>query len=101
MGWATIQQILERDYENIYYSVKDDSGNIDHYIGNSYDLLDKSKLTPGFTISSKNRPLLISKLDSYLREKTIIFQSKRTIAELKTFIWKNGRPEAQTGYNDD
>jgi hypothetical protein len=101
MGWATIQQILDKEYENIYYSIKDDTGNIEHYIGNSYDLLDKSKLTPGFTISSKNRPLIISKLDSYLRDKAIIINSKRTIEEFKTFIWKNGRPEAQVGYNDD
>lgn len=101
MGWATIQQILDKNYDNIYYSIKDDLGNIDHYIGNSYDLIDRSKLTPGFTISSKNRPLIISKLDAYLREKAIVLRSKRTIEEFKTFIWKNGRPEAQVGYNDD
>jgi hypothetical protein len=101
MGWATIQQIIDKDYSNLYYSVKDDSGNLDHYISNSYDLIDKSRLLPGFTITQKNRPTMITKLDAYLREKSIIIQSKRTIEEAKTFIWKNGRPEAQTGYNDD
>ena len=49
----------------------------------------------------KTRPLTIGKLDAYLREKSIILQSKRTLEEMRTFIWKNGRAEAQTGYNDD
>ncbi len=28
-------------------------------------------------------------------------RSKRLLEEMKVFVWKNGRPEAQTGYNDD
>ena len=47
------------------------------------------------------RPLTIGKLDAYLRDKSIIIQGKRTMEEMRTFIWKNGRPEAQGGYNDD
>ena len=58
-------------------------------------------MVPGFTMSLKSRPLVIGKLDAYLREKSITLQGKRTIEEMRTFIWKNGRAEAQTGYNDD
>ena len=58
-------------------------------------------MVPGFTMSMKTRPLVIGKLDAYLRDKSIIIQSKRTLEEMRTFIWKNGRAEAQTGYNDD
>ena len=36
-----------------------------------------------------------------MREKSIIIQCKRTMEELRTFIWRSGRPEAQLGYNDD
>ena len=36
-----------------------------------------------------------------MREKSLVIQGKRTMEELRTFIWKNGRAEAQTGYNDD
>ena len=28
-------------------------------------------------------------------------QSRRLIEEMKVFVWKNGRAEAQQGYNDD
>ena len=30
-----------------------------------------------------------------------LIQGKRTLEEMRTFIWKNGKAEAQTGYNDD
>ena len=58
-------------------------------------------MVPGFTMSMKSRPLVIGKLDAYMREKSVIIQGKRTLEELRTFIWKNGRAEAQIGYNDD
>jgi hypothetical protein len=58
-------------------------------------------MVPGFTTSLKNRPLIIGKYDSYIKEKQCIVRSRRLIDEMKTFIWKNGRPEAQSGYNDD
>ena len=58
-------------------------------------------MVPGFTMSMKTRPLTIGKLDAYMREKSITIQGKRTMEEMRTFIWKNGRAEAQIGYNDD
>ena len=61
----------------------------------------RSDMVPGFTISSKTRPLIIAKLDEYMRQNSIILRSTRSISELETFIWKNGRAEALSGYNDD
>jgi hypothetical protein len=37
----------------------------------------------------------------YVREKAVTIQSKRTLGEMRVFVWKNGKPQAQTGYNDD
>jgi hypothetical protein len=42
-----------------------------------------------------------SALQEYISDKGVTFQSKRLLEEMKTFIWRNGRPEAQSGYNDD
>ena len=39
--------------------------------------------------------------NAYLKEQSLIIQGKRTLEEMRTFIWKNGRAEAQPGYNDD
>jgi hypothetical protein len=58
-------------------------------------------MIPGFTISSKTRPMIVSKIDQYMKDKSVIIHSKRTIDELFTFIWSNGRAEAARGYNDD
>jgi len=66
-----------------------------------YDLKSKDKLVPGFTTSSKTRPLIISKLDTYFREKSVLVRSKRLIDELFVFIWNGQKAEAQRGYNDD
>jgi hypothetical protein len=58
-------------------------------------------LVAGFSTTSKTRPLIISKLDDYFREKTVIVRSSRLIDELFTFIYSSGRAEAMKGYNDD
>ena len=90
-------------YENLYYSPKDEkfARDAEAYIAKGYDLIDKSKMVPGFTMSLRTRPLTIAKLDAYIKEQSLQIQSRRTLDELRTFVWKNGRPEAQTGYNDD
>ena len=58
-------------------------------------------MVAGFTTSARTRPLLISKLDIYFREKECIVRSKRLLDELFVFIWNGQRAEAQPGYNDD
>ena len=102
IGWNTIQIVIDKGYKNLYYSPKGEAAtNADAFLAKGYDVIDTTKMVPGFTMSLKTRPLVIGKLDAYLREKSIILQSKRTLEEMRTFIWKNGRAEAQTGYNDD
>jgi len=63
--------------------------------------MDTSKMVPGFTMSSRTRPMIVGKFQEYLSDKGVTFQSKRLLEEMRTFIWRNGRPEAQGGYNDD
>ena len=58
-------------------------------------------MTPGFTMSTRTRPMVISKFVEYIGDKGVIIKSKRLIEEMKVFIWRNGRAEAQPGYNDD
>jgi len=36
-----------------------------------------------------------------MRERSVTIQSKRTIEELRVFIWRNGKAQAQSSYNDD
>ncbi len=102
VGWGSIQSAIDRDYKNLYYTYKQD-GVVDAttQLTKGYDLKDKSQMTPGFTTSAKTRPLLISKIDIYFREKSFIVRSKRLLDELLVFIWNGHKAEAQNGYNDD
>jgi len=98
IGWAAIESVLERGYRNLYYSPKSDNLTVDSYF-HKYENSDN--VTPGFTISLKTRPLIVNKFREYVGDKSVTIRSKRLLEEMKVFVWKNGRPEAQTGYNDD
>ncbi|MBP9758740.1 hypothetical protein KBD45_03520 [Candidatus Dojkabacteria bacterium] len=56
---------------------------------------------PGFQTSRKTRPLLIKSIIEHMREGNLILHSQRLLSEMKTFIMKGDRPEAEQGYNDD
>jgi hypothetical protein len=98
IGWAAIDAILERGYRNVYYSPKTEALTVDSFF-NKYENSDS--VTPGFTMSLKTRPLVINKFKEYIGDRSVIIRSKRLLEEMKVFVWKNGRAEAQTGYNDD
>jgi hypothetical protein len=102
IGWAVIQEVIDRNYDNLYYSYRD-VGYIDEdiHLRKGFDLKRKEDMVPGFSMTSRTRPLVISKLDMYMRERTPIIHSKRLIEELFVFIWNGSRAEAQRGYNDD
>jgi hypothetical protein len=102
IGWAAIQPAIDRQYKNLFYSTKDLTVvDTELQLKKGFDLKAKDKLVPGFTTSAKTRPLIISKLDTYFREKSVLVRSKRLIDELFVFIWNGQRAEAQRGYNDD
>jgi hypothetical protein len=100
-GWAVLQAIIDRQYPNTFYSSEDlQYVDVERQISNKY-YRDEKKMIPGFTNSSKTRPLLISKLDTYFRENTVNVYSKRLLDELSVFIWENNKATAMRGYNDD
>jgi hypothetical protein len=96
IGYTVAQKVIELGYRNMYYSSKSTHEYIDPNAA-----LGDSNAVPGFTTSPKTRPLIISKLDEYIRNRVVAINSARTIREMEKFIWVNGRPEAQKGYNDD
>jgi hypothetical protein len=58
-------------------------------------------MTPGFTTSTKTRPEVLLAFKQYVRDHSISLNSRRLSSEMSTFVWKNGKPIAQTGYHDD
>lgn len=102
IGWSTIQFVIDAGYKNLYYSFKNDpylDENI--HLRKAHDLKQKEDMVPGYSITVKTRPVLISKLDTYFREKAPIIYSSRFLNELNVFMWIDGKPQAQKGFNDD
>jgi len=97
IGWATIEQVMERQYRNLYYSPRNQMDTVESYMAK----YERDKLVPGFTMSMRTRPLVIAKMMEYIREKGVTVQSKRLMGEMRVFVWKNGKAQAQTSYNDD
>jgi hypothetical protein len=96
VGFHVLEKLREKEYKNIYFSKKGTHEYVEQYAAEG-----NSSVIPGFTTSAKTRPLIIAKFEEFIRNKVITIYSSRLANELDTFIWKNGRPEAQRSYNDD
>ena len=101
IGWAALQQCIDRGYENLFYMSKDlKYVDTEHQMSNKYRVSDRN-MVAGFSMTMKTRPLVVSKLEEYFREKSVIVRSNRLIDELFVFIYNNNKAEAMQGYNDD
>jgi hypothetical protein len=101
IGWAAIQQVIDREYPNLFYSSKDLKWvDVERQITNKH-YREEKKMTPGFTMSMKTRPLVIAKLEEFFREKAVSIYSQRLLDELFVFIYNGSKAEAMRGYNDD
>jgi len=96
VGFAVLTKLIDMGYPNVFYSTKASHDFID-----STAAIYSSNSIPGFSTTMKTRPLIIAKLEEFIRNKLLIINSQRLINELDTFVWHNGKPEAQKGYNDD
>ena len=96
IGFAVLDKLLAANYPNVYHSVKSTHEYVDQIQAESM----RGSIA-GFTTSMKTRPLVIAKMEEFVRNKLIITHSSRLTNELKTFIWNNSKPEAMRGYNDD
>ena len=101
IGWAAIQQIIDRDYQNLFYTSKDlKYVDTQRQVHNKH-YREEKQMVPGFTMSMKTRPLVIAKLEEFFREKAVEVKSHRLIDELFVFIYNGQKAEAMRGYNDD
>jgi len=91
--------MIDKEYKNLYYSPKIDNPVDSEQYLSKYN--SNVGMVPGFSMTQKTRPLVISKLISYMNEYSVDIFSKRALEEIRTFIYKNGRPQAQQGHNDD
>jgi len=96
VGFTVLDKLVETEYPNIYYSTKGSHEYLDQLEAESV-----TNSIVGFTTSSKTKPLIVAKLEEFVRNKLINLYSTRLLSEFKTFIWQHGKARAMRGYNDD
>lgn len=99
IGWDVVGRMIDKEYKNIYYSPKIDNPVDSEQYLSKYN--SNTGMVPGFSMTQKTRPLVIAKLISYMNEYSVEIFSKRALEEIRTFIYKNHRPQASQGHNDD
>lgn len=97
VGFNVLDKLQTLEYPNLYYSTKGSHEFVDQLTAE----YSENGVIPGFSTTSKTRPLIIAKMEEFVRNKIIKINSPRTVRELQTFVWNNGKPEAMRGYNDD
>ena len=99
IGVATIQSVLDEEYDNLYWTKR---GSTDYIDPMDFDSLANDKdVKPGFSTTSKTRPLIIERMRQLVTDRDVIINSIRTINEMWTFIYNNGKPGHVTGAHDD
>ena len=96
LGISILEKLQEREYPNLYFSIK---GTHEYITEAQAQGINNS--VAGFTTSSKTRPLIIAKMEEFIRNQLITIYSSRIIGEFKTFIWHNNKAQAMRSYNDD
>ena len=97
MGVATVLKLLEMEYKHLHYDDPKSRKLSEKYAKTVYKQGDK---VPGFNVGN-TRLQMVSELEEHIRENKTIIRSQRMISELKTFVYKGGRPDHMEGYHDD
>ena len=98
MGVSTVLKLLEFEYKHLHYD--DSSGKILSARQRELTSYNKQNKIPGFHATNVRLPM-ISNLEYKIRTNGIKIRSSRLTSEMKTFIYKNGRPDHMEGYHDD
>ena len=97
MGVATVLKLMEMDYKYLHYDDPKSRKLSQKYARAKYKEGDK---VPGFNVGN-TRLQMVSELEEHIREGKTIIRSQRMIEELRTFVYKNNRPDHMPGYHDD
>ncbi len=98
MGVSTVLKLLEFEYKLLHYDTA--GGKILSARQRELANYGKSDKIPGFHATSVRLPM-ISNLEFKIRTNAVKIRSSRLTSEMKTFIYKNGRPDHMEGYHDD
>jgi hypothetical protein len=98
MGVTTVLKLVEMEYKRLHYddpkskvlSTRKDLGKYKKY----------DNKVPGFNVGA-NRLNMVAEFERCVRQNELIVRSSRLVSEMKTFVYRNGRPDHMDGYHDD
>lgn len=98
MGVATVLKLIEFEYKRLHY----DTPNGKIFSGKQEQIKAKSRdnKVPGLSVNGI-RLAMLSNFEEKIRNNLLKIRSSRATMEMKTFIYKNGRPDHMDGYHDD
>ena len=96
-GDATLLTLMNLEYPNLYY---DDVDLKDYMRQGRTALKAQNGKMPGFH-NGNNRFQMLSNFASMIRNNQFKIRSSRVIAELETWVWKNGKQDHMDGFHDD
>jgi hypothetical protein len=96
MGIASTQKLKELNYPKKLLHYDNDGNN------NSMYYMPDENAIPGINFASKNRrSQIVAALEEAVARGGFKIRSERLIAELKKFVYKNGKPDHMKGSHDD
>tara|TARA_R110002126_G_scaffold1909_4_gene11384 strand:+ start:550 stop:2349 length:1800 start_codon:yes stop_codon:yes gene_type:complete len=98
MGVATVLKLLELKYKYLHYD--EPRGKILNSKKAQLTPHSKDSKIPGFNANGVRLPM-IANFERMVRENGIVIKSRRLVSEMKTFVYRNGRPDHMRGYHDD
>lgn len=98
MGVSTVLKLLEFDYKRLHYETP--NSKILSSKQRQIEQYKKDNKIPGLQVSSI-RLAMIANFEEKVRMNEVKIRSVRMTSEMKTFVYKNGRPDHMDGYHDD
>jgi hypothetical protein len=97
VGQTTVLKLMEMKYPNLHWDNPEHKNLLDKRSIKAYS---NDNRIAGFAVGN-DRLNMVAHLEMMVRTNGIIIRSKRTTSEMRTFIYKNGKPDHMSGYNDD
>lgn len=98
-GVGTVNKCMELATPNLYYGESTNKP-LDRVTNKVTTYTNEGKY-PGFNVGPGLRAPLIAHMEMMVRTEGVKVRSERTITEMETFVFKNGRADHQEGFHDD
>lgn len=95
VGMVTALGLKRLGYKNLAYFDEESGRLLDRWQA-QYD-----SINPGFQTNVKSRPMIMAKMEEFMRKRVVKSYSRRLHNEFLTFAWINNKPQAKKHKNDD